>query len=410
MAKTARDTTTETAETAETVETVGTDGSLGTVTAASIAAEATEPCQSASSDASRVSTALAATFARTTLAELARVAGVNKSTASRALRGDSSIGSETRQRIRELADELHYEPNVSARRLTHARTEVLAFASHTFIQGRSEADPFLVELLGAVMREAGEVGFDILLCRPVSGPKEVNVYRRVVGGRHADGFILMDLRPHDPRLPYLRDQQFPHVLFGRPDADVEIARNYPYPWVDVDNRLGARIGVEHLISLGRRRIAFLGGGESYIAAHDRFTGYQDALADAGIPFDVALCATPGISQEDGYRLTRELLARPAPPTAIFAFSDMLAVGAMRAVQEADLVVGRDIPVVGFDGLGLGAYVTPQLTTIRQPLQQVGALLVRLLIAALRGEAPQGILLRPELVVRASTADVASIPH
>ncbi|MEO7001636.1 MAG: LacI family DNA-binding transcriptional regulator [Ktedonobacterales bacterium] len=349
-----------------------------------------------------VSGAQAATFARTTLAALARAAGVNKSTASRALREDSSIGRETRQRIRALAEELHYEPNASARRLSHARTEVLAFASHTFIQGRSEADPFLVELLGAVMREAGEVGFDILLCRPATGPKEVSVYRRVVGGHHADGFILMNLRAHDPRLPYLREQGFPHVLFGRPDEDLALAHRYPYPWVDVDNRSGARIGVEHLIHLGRRRIAFLGGGDTYIAAHDRFTGYRDALAAADIPFDAALCASPGISQEDGYRLTRDLLVGQAPPTAIFAFSDMLAVGAMRAVQEVGLLVGRDIAVMGFDGLGLGAYVTPQLTTIRQPLQQVGALLVRLLIAALKGEAPQGILLQPELVVRAST--------
>lgn len=349
-----------------------------------------------------------ATHTRTTLAELARIASVNKSTASRALRGDSSIGSETRQRIRALADELHYEPNASARRLTHARTEVLAFAAHSFIQGRSEADPFLVELLGAVMREAGEMGFDILLCRPVSESKEISVYRRIVGGRHADGFILMDLRPHDPRLPYLCEQRFPHVLFGKPDVDADIARSYPYPWVDVDNRLGARMGVEHLIGLGRRRIAFLGGGDSYIAAHDRFTGYLDALAHAGIPFDSTLCATPGASQEDGYRLTRELVARPDPPTAIFAFSDMLAVGAMRAVQDAGLVVGCDMPVVGFDGLGLGAYVTPQLTTLRQPLQQVGALLVQLLIAALKGDPPQGILLQPELVVRASTDCGASM--
>jgi DNA-binding LacI/PurR family transcriptional regulator len=341
---------------------------------------------------------------RTTLLELARAAGVNKSTASRALRGDSSIGRETRQRIRQLADELHYEPNASARRLTYARTEMLAFASHAFIQGRSEADPFLVELLGAMMRQAGEMGFDILLCHPVAGPKEVDVYRRVVGGRHADGFILMDLRARDPRLPYLMEHQFPHVLFGRPDEDLALANAYPYPWVDVDNRFGARIAVEHLIGMGHRHIAMLGGGQSYIAAHDRFGGYRDALATAQIPFDAPLYAAPGISQEDGYRLTRELLALPAPPTAIFAFSDMLAVGAMRAVQETGLVVGRDIPVVGFDGLGLGAYVTPQLTTIRQPLQQVGALLVQLLIAAIKGEPPQGILLKPELVVRASTND------
>ncbi len=400
MAKKAHDSATDLRDRADTASALAGDGARGPTGGAVSVATSLPPLPTAA-PASASGTSVGV---RTTLAALARAAGVNKSTASRALRGDTSIGSETSQRIRQLADDLHYEPNVSARRLTHARTEVLAFASHTFIQGRSEADPFLVELLGAMMREAGEVGYDVLLCRPVAGTRQIDVYRRVVGGRHADGFILMDLRARDPRLPYLLEQRFPHVLFGRPDEDLARARDYPYPWVDVDNRFGARVAVEHLIQLGRRRIAMLGGGESYIAAHDRFSGYQDALADAGIPFDPALCAAPGISQEDGYRLTRELLARPAPPSAIFAFSDMLAVGAMRAVQDVGLVVGRDIPVVGFDGLGLGAYVTPQLTTIRQPLQQVGALLVRLLIAAIKGESPQGILLQPELVARASTDD------
>jgi DNA-binding LacI/PurR family transcriptional regulator len=348
--------------------------------------------------------------ARPTVAELALAAGVNNSTVSRALRGDPTIGPETRRRIQQLAAEMHYEPNASARRLFRARTDVVAFTSHALSRAGETSDPFLVELLSMIVAEAGERKLDVLLCRSEPDANELDVYRRIAGGSYADGFILMDLRPNDPRLPYLCGKRFPHVLFGRPAEDLEESRRYPYPWVEVDNRAGARTGAEHLITLGHTRIAFVGCDDTYIYERDRLAGYRDALAAAGVPCDPALCTEGGVTQEDGYRLTRGLLERDGPPTAIFAASDVLAVGAMRAAHEVGLRVGRDFPIMGFDGLGLGAYVSPSLTTLRQPMRTVGRLLVQLLANALDvvsaplGLDGQGIhhLVRPELVVRAST--------
>jgi DNA-binding LacI/PurR family transcriptional regulator len=348
--------------------------------------------------------------ARPTVAELARAAGVNKSTVSRALRGDLRINRETRLRIQQLAEQMHYEPNASARRLFHARTDVLAFTSHALSRAGESSDPFLVELLGMIVAEASERGLDVLLCRPEPGANELGVYRRIVGGCYADGFILMDLRPDDPRLAYLCGKRFPHVLFGRPEEDLEVSRRYPYPWVEVDNRAGARAGAEHLISLGHTRIAFVGCDDTYIYERDRLAGYCDALAAAAIPCDPTLCTEGGLTQEDGYRLTRRLLEQERPPTAIFAASDVLAVGAMRAAHEAGLQVGRAFPIMGFDGLGLGTYVTPSLTTLRQPMRTVGRLLVQLLADALDAapalpeqDRPEiHHLVQPELIARAST--------
>jgi DNA-binding LacI/PurR family transcriptional regulator len=348
---------------------------------------------------------------RPTLAELALAAGVNKSTVSRALRDDHTIGPETRHRIQQMAAEMHYEPNASARRLFHARTDVLAFTAHALSRAGENPDPFLVELLSMIMAEAGERKLDVLLCRSEPGANELDPIRRITGGAHADGFILMDLRPNDPRLPYLSGKHFPHVLFGRPAEDIEEARRYPYPWVEVDNRAGARAGTEHLIALGHTRVAFVGCDDTYIYERDRLAGYRDALAAAGIASDATLCTEGGLTQEDGYWLTRRLLAQEEPPTAVFAASDVLAVGAMRAAQEAGLRVGRAFPIMGFDGLGLGTYVTPPLTTLRQPMRTVGRLLVRLLAAELDGTAAAHgqerheihHLVQPELVVRASTA-------
>lgn len=342
--------------------------------------------------------------ARPTLAQLARAAGVNKSTASRALRGDRAIGTVTRERIKQLADKLHYEPNASARRLFRAQTDVLAFTSPSLTRGNDGADPFLVELLSAITHEAANHQQDVLLCSTEPGPEELDTYRRVVGGRHADGIILMDLRPDDPRLEYLCDKGYPHVLFGRSTLDMEEARHYPYPWVEVDNRAGARAGTRHVIELGHTRIAFLGADEAYICELDRLAGYRDALDAAGIPFDASLCTEGGITQEDGYRLTRQLLESARPPTAIFAASDVMAAGAMRAARDAGHTVGRQFPVIGFDDLGLATFVSPSLTTLRQPIAYVGRKLVQLLIGILRGtpEPEPHLLLQPELIVRDST--------
>lgn len=340
---------------------------------------------------------------RPTLAELAQAAGVNKSTASRALRDDSVIASATRARIQQLARDLEYEPNASARRLYSARTDLIAFSAHAPSRAVGENDPFVIELLHAVMDEAAANELDVFVCRPKPGTAELATYRRIVGGHHADGFILMDVRPDDARLPYLCAQRFPHVLFGRSALDLDEAGTYPYPWVEVDNRAGARIGTEHLIELGHSRIAFLGCGDAFTFEVDRRNGYQDALNAVGIASEPGLCTPVGATQDDGYRLTRDLLAAERPPTAIFAVSDVLAVGAMRAVRDVGLNVGREFPVMGFDGLGLGEYVQPQLTTIKQPIRQVGQLLVKLLVAAQQGKsAPEHLFLPPELIVRSST--------
>ncbi|HEY7124196.1 MAG TPA: LacI family DNA-binding transcriptional regulator [Ktedonobacterales bacterium] len=343
-------------------------------------------------------------IARTTLAEVAQAAGVNKSTASRALRNDPAIGVETQQRIQRLAAQLNYVPNASARRLNNAQTDTLAIASRALNQSTVGADPFLVELLAGITDEAARHHFDVLLSRAEEGEHELNVYKRILGGHHADGFILTDLRPNDPRLDYLSAKRYPHVLFGRSAEDLRDARRYPSPWVEVDTRAGARIGTEHLISLGHKRIAFIGGGDTFFYERDRRAGYLDALSRSNLPADPALCLPSGLSQEDGYQLTQQLLRQANPPTAIFAISDVLAVGAMRAAREAGKTIGLGFAVMGFDGIGLGAYLTPPLTTLRQPINDVGRLLVQLLIAVIRGQPPaeKHLLLQPELVVRAST--------
>lgn len=354
-------------------------------------------------DDTRPST-LARVVIRPTLVDVAKAAGVNKSTVSRALRGDPTVGRDTRQRIQRLAAQLNYFPNVSAKRLTRARTDTLAFATRALRPAEAGSDPFLVELLAGITDEAARHHFDILLSRADEDMNKLDVYARIMGGHHADGFIVTDVRPNDPRIDFLCAQRCPHVLFGRPSQDLSASRRYPYPWVEVDGRTGARMGTQHLIGLGHTRIAFIGGHNDFHWEADRLAGYRDALARAGLPLEKRLCVASGYSQESGYQLALELLDHPDPPTAIFAISDVLAVGVMRAARETGRVIGQDFSVMGFDGIGLGTYLTPALTTVRQPADYVGRMLVRLLVAVLTGESPpeKHILLQPELIVRAST--------
>jgi len=340
----------------------------------------------------------------TTLAEVARIAGVNKSTASRALNGDPAISEETRQRIVAVAAELHYVPNASASRMNSVHTNILAFTSHAIAIGEQGADPFLAELLASIMEEAHHQHYDILLGRVDRNDATLSTYSRIMGGRHADGCFVTDLRPDDERLPYLMQQGYPHVLFGRSHESITEARSYPYPWVEVDNYRGARLGTEHLLSLGHRRIAFIGANDFYYYEQDRRRGYAEALLKAGIACDPKLDVWGAATQEESFLLTQQLLVLDEPPTAIFAISDILAVGVMRAAHAAGRTIGREFSVMGFDGLGLGAYMTPRLTTLRQPISVVGRLLVQQLTGILTNtlSIEPHILLNPELHIREST--------
>ena len=348
-------------------------------------------------------------IARATLQGVAAAAGVDKSTASRALRDDPAISLATRERVQQVAALLHYVPNANARRLSQARSHVLAFFTQAFHSPADPSNPFLMELLAAITQEATARQFDILLVSSEAEAyeREVAAFERIIGGNHADGLVLMDLRAQDQRLAHLCARQYPHVLFGRSDEDLRLARRYPYPWVEVDNRLGTRTGMEYLIAEGHRRIAFIGGTERFICDRDRHAGYREALASAGILADPALFMQSDVTEAAGYQLTRQLLTLEQPPTAIVAFSDVMAVGVMRAAQDMVHPVGRDLALIGFDGLGIGKYLMPSLTTLSQPLHQVGQAVVQLLIAQLNGDAvaEPHVLLAPELIIRDSSRTV-----
>ncbi len=332
-----------------------------------------------------------------TLKDIARKVGYSVTTVSRALNDYDDVNEETKQLIKRVAREMGYHPHVIAQSLQRQRTNTVGFivpATEHYL-----SDPYFIELLAGIGDGAASYDFDLLVStRKPMDPQERLAYERMVKGRRVDGIIVARTRRKDERIAYLMSEEFPLVAFGRTDSDLD------FPYLDVDGEEGIREAVRYLIGLGHQRIGFISPSMYLMFAEHRLAGYKRALQDHGLKFDPALLVEGNLTQSGGYRGMEQLLDLEDPPTAIVAGNDLMAFGAMEAAQDRGWVVGRDVAVVGFDDVPLAAYFRPSLTTIRQPVYDIGKTLSQMLIKIVRGEdlAERQVILRPELVIRESS--------
>jgi LacI family transcriptional regulator len=239
----------------------------------------------------------------------------------------------------------------------------------------------------------------VLLAHSGSDADELTVCKRLILSRKVDGLIVVRSRVRDPRFAELRAHQVPFVVYGRADTPETCA-------VEVDNIAGARLAVEHLLELGHRRIAYIGGPPELTLSIDRWHGFSQALGEAGIQLDPELATHADLTAESGEAAFHRLFGSPkrqSPPTGLFVAADAMALGAMRAAHAIGLEPGRDLAVVGFDDVPSAAFADPPLTTIRQHPHEVGVVLGQMLLDQLAGRAisERYRLLAPHLVVRAS---------
>lgn len=330
-----------------------------------------------------------------TLKDIARRVGYSITTVSRALAGYDDVAESTRQLILQTAQEMGYSPDATARRLRKRRTDTIGFVIPT--HGPRFSDPFFLELLAGIGNEAAQWEYDLLVSTRAPGQEEMNVYRRMVRERRVDGLLVVRTRQHDPRIAYLLEQNFPFVAFGRSDLEAD------FPYIDLDSRLGMRQLTQYLIDLGHRRIAYVSAPRDLLFAAHRLQGYREALEANGIPYDETLVRVGELTEQSGYAEGMVLLGRDPRPTAIIAANDLMALGVISAAQGLHLQVGKDLSVAGFDDIPLAEHAQPPLTTIRQPIYEIGRRICRMLIQLLQEgtlEEPH-VLLQPELVVRAS---------
>jgi LacI family transcriptional regulator len=331
-----------------------------------------------------------------TLKDIAKAVGKSVTTVSSALNDYDDVSQETKELVRRVAREMGYTPNIVAQRLRKKRADTLGLILPTF--GPRFSDPFFSELLAGIGNESSAYGFDLLVSTQAPGPDEDAAYGRLVSGRRVDGLLVVRTRRDDSRIAFLVERDFPFVAFGR------TAQDFDFPYVDEDGVLGMKLVTQHLIDLGHRRIALIAASSDLMFTTYRTAGFRQAMEENGLPLDESLIVAGDLTQRNGYRLAGELLDRPDRPTAIVACNDLMALGAMTAAQERDLIVGRDIAITGFDDIPPSQYSHPPLTTVHQPIYRIGRMICEMLIQCIRGEdlVERHVLLRPSLVIRRSS--------
>jgi LacI family transcriptional regulator len=327
---------------------------------------------------------------------VAKLAGVSQSTVSLVLNGvvGSRIGEKSRRRVLDAARRLDYHPNASARSLVRQRAGVLGLVlrQHSDFLG---ANAFLPRVIAGLTSVTVPAGYKLLV-EPIEDVTRPDAYIQLAREAHVDGMILSGVHTDDDQLRRLSERDFPVVLWGRlPGSDL--------PFVDVDNRAAARTAVEHLISLGHRRIACITNGPATDAASAaRLDGYRDALEAAGLTFAAALVRYGDFEERSGTEAMLELLALSPRPTAAFVASDEVALGAIKATRALGLRVPDDVALVGFDDLPISEFVDPALTTVRLPARAIGAQAGSMLIELITSNVePESRFLPTELVIRDS---------
>lgn len=328
--------------------------------------------------------------------EVAQLANVSQATVSRALRDSPLVKPETRARIQEIARELHYRTDRSAAGLRTRRSRTLALLLFEESPEAAQINPFFLSMLGHIARAAARRSFDLLMSLQQLSDDWHTDYEL---SNRADGMILLgygDYRSYTGRLRHLAETNSHFVIWG------PVVEDQPGHYLCCDNARGARIATEHLLGAGRRRIAFAGGSSpgcpEFLLRH---RGYSDTLADAGIAPDPRLQADAASVEADGYRAAERLLDSGAPFDAVFAASDLIAMGVIHALQDRGLSVPRDVAVIGFDDIASAADFNPPLTTVRQDTRLAGELLVENLICLIEDRPVESSLIAPQLIVRAS---------
>lgn len=334
-------------------------------------------------------------MAKLTLERVASLAGVSRSTASRVINDQDGVRPEVRRRVLDVIEVTGFVPHAAARSLAGQRSRILGLAIRESTQQVFQ-DPYFAELVQGVSRACNDLDqtLSLFLFETAAQPEQMPA--RVLRTKLVDGLIVTASFQDDPLLWQLTDTGIPFVVVGE-------VSNPDIPTVDADNDGGAGLAAEHLLAIGRRRIATVTGPMRSGTAATRRVAFERALAAAGQPMDPQLIVESDFSEEGAYAATELLLARD--PDAVFAFSDRMAVGVVRAITDAGLSVPGDIAVVGFDDLPPARACHPPLTTIRQEVEETGKRAVQLLLD--RIQTPDAPVTRVELptrlVVRASTS-------
>jgi len=327
-----------------------------------------------------------------TLKDIAIRAGVSVNTVSRALRNKPDINDETKKGIIEIAERLGYTPNVLAKSLRSKRTKTIGVVISDI------SSPFYSSVVKGIEDEAQEKGYSIILSNTDEQYKKEEAAVQVLLEKRVDGLLITPVQEENKDILGLKEKRIPFVLVGR-HFDV-IQTNY----IDIEDIIGGFLATEHLIKKGHRRILHINGPLYMSCAWERLAGYKRALLEYGLEYDQKLVRGNMTEMEEAYKLIKRILSEELNFTAIFAFSDVLALGAIHALREAKLRIPDDIGVVGYDDIEFARVSHPPLTTVRVPRYRLGKEAVNLLVEKIIKKGSRKlhqVIIKPELVIRES---------
>jgi LacI family transcriptional regulator/LacI family repressor for deo operon, udp, cdd, tsx, nupC, and nupG len=328
-----------------------------------------------------------------TIKDIAKVAGVSHTTVSRALKGHHSIGAETTARIRKLAKEMGYMPSAVAQSLLSQRTQTIGVVITTI------ADPFTVQIVGGVEQVAQAAGYSVFLSSSHNNPEQEIAVVETFQRRRVDAIIVTSSRVGSVYSSRLDQIQIPIVLINNQEEG-----DYLYS-VAVDDIHAAQMAIEHLIALGHHRIGYIGAPNRPKSNRRRLNGYRAALEQASITPEAELVLST-IAESDlkqGQRALELLIAAKA--TSVLCYNDIIAIGLLMVCRQQNIAVPQELSIVGFDDIEPALYVTPPLTTVRQPRFKLGQLAMTMVLDLLAEKEVQDQLLTCELIVRKSTSTV-----
>ncbi|MEW9673856.1 LacI family DNA-binding transcriptional regulator [Ammoniphilus sp. 3BR4] len=329
---------------------------------------------------------------KVTIYDVAREAGVSIATVSNLINNKGHVGKKTKKHVLEVMGRLNYQPNFLASALTGKQTYTLGLVLPDI------SNPYYGQLARAIESKAIELGYSVILCSTYHDDDRTQRYISLLQQKKVDG-IMIGTGESDNLLDQLHKLEIPIALVGRDISSLSVTS------VLVDDFLGGYLATKHLVELGHTKIAIITEDLNVFNTNERLRGYKFALEEADIPFCDQLLKTCDFTVEDGKARTVELLENSSiRPSAVFACNDLLGIGVIQAAKEMGLQVPADLSVVGFDNIMFAAYTDPALTTVSQPIDQIGMKAVDLLVDEINNkeEIKQRVTIRPQLVIRQST--------
>lgn len=335
--------------------------------------------------------------------DIAKKAGVSRTTISRVLNNKSDVDEKTREKVLKIIDEVGYVANSVARNLRKKSTQKIglllyAYVSGVHVPGLHIASEYYFEIIRGITFEAENADYNIILYSSLYSEGTLDNLDKICKSGEVDGLILVGTGKMKPIIEKLKQNSIPFVVANRLIQDLEVS------YVGPDDEEGAYFATRHLIDLNHRRIAYLSRPSDEETNTYRLRGYKRALSEASIPFDSNLIAAASYEWGSGEKAMHLLLEQDNPPSAVFAFNDLLAMEAMRVCGAMNLKIPEDLAIIGFDDIHSAAVMQPSLSTIRQPLFEIGSQAMKILLSLIQNEdmPPEQVIVPLAVVEREST--------